>query len=107
MLRGRHRGLPVALDRAVLLPSEFLPSRSPRSSPSSGGDSTKIGGEADALEVNGGFVGAVQDPEALAERMRMRARSISLVVERRQDNMEQMSMRTIREIGRTLPVVLD
>ena len=24
MLRGRHRGLPVALDRAVLLPSEFL-----------------------------------------------------------------------------------
>ncbi|EMD39626.1 hypothetical protein CERSUDRAFT_111935 [Gelatoporia subvermispora B] len=25
MLRGRHRGLPVALDRAVLLPHEFLP----------------------------------------------------------------------------------
>ncbi|KZT28729.1 TrkH-domain-containing protein [Neolentinus lepideus HHB14362 ss-1] len=25
MLRGRHRGLPVALDRAVLLPSEFRP----------------------------------------------------------------------------------
>ncbi|KAI0060371.1 TrkH-domain-containing protein [Artomyces pyxidatus] len=24
MLRGRHRGLPVALDRAVLLPTEFL-----------------------------------------------------------------------------------
>lgn len=23
MLRGRHRGLPVALDRAVLLPHEF------------------------------------------------------------------------------------
>lgn len=23
MLRGRHRGLPVAIDRAVLLPSEF------------------------------------------------------------------------------------
>ncbi|KAF8622670.1 hypothetical protein AX15_006779 [Amanita polypyramis BW_CC] len=25
MLRGRHRGLPVAIDRAVLLPSEFRP----------------------------------------------------------------------------------
>ena len=24
MIRGRHRGLPVALDRAVLMPSEFL-----------------------------------------------------------------------------------
>ncbi len=23
MLRGRHRGLPVAIDRAVMLPSEF------------------------------------------------------------------------------------
>lgn len=23
MIRGRHRGLPVAIDRAVLLPSEF------------------------------------------------------------------------------------
>lgn len=23
MLRGRHRGLPVAIDRAVLLPSEY------------------------------------------------------------------------------------
>ena len=28
MLRGRHRGLPVALDRAVLMPSEFLTTRS-------------------------------------------------------------------------------
>ncbi len=24
MLRGRHRGLPIALDRAVLLPYEFI-----------------------------------------------------------------------------------
>ena len=24
MLRGRHRGLPVAIDRAVLLPGEYL-----------------------------------------------------------------------------------
>ena len=24
MLRGRHRGLPVAIDRAILLPSEFI-----------------------------------------------------------------------------------
>jgi len=24
MLRGRHRGLPVAIDKAVLLPSEYL-----------------------------------------------------------------------------------
>lgn len=25
MIRGRHRGLPVAIDRAVLLPEEFRP----------------------------------------------------------------------------------
>jgi len=24
MLRGRHRGLPVALDRAIVFPSEFV-----------------------------------------------------------------------------------
>ena len=24
MLRGRHRGLPVAVDRAIMLPKEFL-----------------------------------------------------------------------------------
>ena len=24
MIRGRHRGLPVALDRAIMLPKEFL-----------------------------------------------------------------------------------
>lgn len=28
MLRGRHRGLPVALDRAVMLPQEFKRSES-------------------------------------------------------------------------------
>jgi hypothetical protein len=27
MLRGRHRGLPVAIDRAVMLPFEFASSR--------------------------------------------------------------------------------
>lgn len=27
MLRGRHRGLPVAIDRAVMLPFEFQQSR--------------------------------------------------------------------------------
>ena len=27
MIRGRHRGLPVAIDRAVLLPSELKQSR--------------------------------------------------------------------------------
>ncbi|KAJ6589897.1 cation transport protein-domain-containing protein [Mycena vulgaris] len=27
MIRGRHRGLPVAIDRAVLLPMEFAPAR--------------------------------------------------------------------------------
>lgn len=26
MIRGRHRGLPVAIDRAVLLPSEYMKS---------------------------------------------------------------------------------
>ena len=28
MLRGRHRGLPVAIDRAVMLPFEFQPHQS-------------------------------------------------------------------------------
>lgn len=28
MLRGRHRGLPLALDRAVLLPHEFQTAKS-------------------------------------------------------------------------------
>jgi len=27
MLRGRHRGLPVAIDRAILLPNELIPNR--------------------------------------------------------------------------------
>ena len=29
MIRGRHRGLPVAIDRAVILPSEFEKIRDP------------------------------------------------------------------------------
>ncbi|TFK48774.1 TrkH-domain-containing protein [Heliocybe sulcata] len=36
MLRGRHRGLPVALDRAVLLPSEFRPKEKDRQQPDLG-----------------------------------------------------------------------
>lgn len=29
MLRGRHRGLPVAIDRAVLLPDEYAKEKQP------------------------------------------------------------------------------
>jgi hypothetical protein len=29
MIRGRHRGLPVAIDRAVMLPMEFAAPRNP------------------------------------------------------------------------------
>ncbi|KAJ6631576.1 hypothetical protein B0H10DRAFT_501280 [Mycena sp. CBHHK59/15] len=42
MLRGRHRGLPVAIDRAVMLPIEFA----------SKSDVDDGGGQAD-LETNG------------------------------------------------------
>lgn len=35
MLRGRHRGLPVAIDRAVMLPHEFR-QRTPDNEPEEG-----------------------------------------------------------------------
>ncbi|KAI0823989.1 TrkH-domain-containing protein [Trametes gibbosa] len=90
MLRGRHRGLPVALDRAVLMPSEFLVIRShptdqppPHQSPN--------GDEKDAYHVqhseaeDAPQVQLLHDPDELATRMHRRTRTISLVVEERRE----------------------
>jgi hypothetical protein len=44
MLRGRHRGLPVAIDRAVMLPAEFRasqPDEEHEEDDGLGGDTTK------------------------------------------------------------------
>ena len=94
MLRGRHRGLPVALDRAVLLPSEFLPAR-PRAQAArlhargSAKDGDAEGeGETEREKEGADVPGPLQprDEAALAARMRLRTRTISLqVVEERRD----------------------
>ncbi|RPD56080.1 TrkH-domain-containing protein [Lentinus tigrinus ALCF2SS1-7] len=80
MLRGRHRGLPVALDRAVLMPSEFLPP--PRSRPPNNNEDNKgFQHETELADVPS----PLRNPEELQARMRMRTRTISLVVEERRD----------------------
>nr|VWO95950.1 Carboxylic ester hydrolase (EC [Ganoderma boninense] len=84
MLRGRHRGLPVALDRAVLMPSEFLATRSRNPSPPSPpgeqkGEPEKI----DEPDSDPGPPPVVQqdiDKDELAERLRLRTRTVSLQV---------------------------
>lgn len=49
MLRGRHRGLPVAIDRAVMLPFEFERDNITRES------------SAETSEVNGGIAGIINN----------------------------------------------
>ncbi|CDO72194.1 hypothetical protein BN946_scf184970.g46 [Trametes cinnabarina] len=80
MLRGRHRGLPVALDRAVLMPSEFLVIKS----------ENQREGANDEKEARGSpqsprFPQTLHNPDELAAQMRLRTRTISLVVEERRD----------------------
>ncbi|KAH9932738.1 TrkH-domain-containing protein [Epithele typhae] len=78
MIRGRHRGLPVALDRAVLFPSDFLPTRA--TGPSEPEKPPVAAEEAEAEVEAGEVVGPLRDAPALAAKMRMRARTVSLVV---------------------------
>ena len=79
MLRGRHRGLPVALDRAVLMPSEFLETRLVENS-----DAQEKGVQHDG--EHGDVPGPLRrGADELEARMRMRTRTISLVVEERRD----------------------
>ncbi|KAI0763530.1 TrkH-domain-containing protein [Trametes elegans] len=89
MLRGRHRGLPVALDRAVLMPEEFLVihSEAQRQPPLADEDHAEKNAEAgadgaDSLRFPQTLL---HDPDELATRMRLRTRTISLVVEERRD----------------------
>ena len=79
MLRGRHRGLPVALDRAVLMPSEFLAAHSP---PQAHTSSLQEKGVQHGVEQED-TPRTLQDPDEIATRMRMRTRTISLQVESR------------------------
>ncbi|KAH9850186.1 TrkH-domain-containing protein [Lenzites betulinus] len=83
MLRGRHRGLPVALDRAVLMPSEFLVIRSHTTSEPAPAPHGESGDEKEAYhEVDDASqVQRLHDPDELATRMHRRTRTISLVVE--------------------------
>ena len=94
MLRGRHRGLPVALDRAVLLPTEFLPQTQTQTQTQTPAPPEKATEERASPGPSETDVPAplparapAQDPEALRARMRMRTRTISLVVEERRESM--------------------
>ncbi|KAI0718158.1 TrkH-domain-containing protein [Cerioporus squamosus] len=82
MLRGRHRGLPVALDRAVLMPSEFLPTHPTNHPPQSKERDEEVQHDAERADIPS----PLRNPEALQARMRMRTRTISLVVEERRDS---------------------
>ncbi|KAH9891907.1 TrkH-domain-containing protein [Cubamyces lactineus] len=84
MVRGRHRGLPVALDRAVLMPSEFLAIHSQtREHAENTGETEK---RTDGQEEHPQFPQTLHDPDELATRMRLRTRTISLIVEERRES---------------------
>lgn len=81
MLRGRHRGLPVALDRAVLMPSEFL--QPPKSNlPDSHENDKGVQHDPELADIPS----PLRNAEELETRMRMRTRTISLVIEERRDS---------------------
>ncbi|KAI0354804.1 TrkH-domain-containing protein [Trametes cingulata] len=82
MLRGRHRGLPVALDRAVLMPSEFLSIRSATQQAEEHTSEKDPHHDGDAPR----FPQMLHNPDELATRMRLRTRTISLVVEERRES---------------------
>ncbi|OJT12976.1 hypothetical protein TRAPUB_10453 [Trametes pubescens] len=77
MLRGRHRGLPVALDRAVLMPREFLIIHD--------GTQDEGGDEKESEDGRMHHMQVLHDPDELATRMRLRTRTISLIVEERRE----------------------
>ncbi|EIW52424.1 TrkH-domain-containing protein [Trametes versicolor FP-101664 SS1] len=83
MLRGRHRGLPVALDRAVLMPSEFLVIHAGSQQQSDDGQGMN---EKESEDGRMGHMQVLHDPDELATRMRLRTRTISLIVEERRES---------------------
>ncbi|PIL35135.1 transporter [Ganoderma sinense ZZ0214-1] len=80
MLRGRHRGLPVALDRAVLMPSEFLTTRSTAPPPEDQLEVHEKNDEHDPRVENESPPVVQQDKDELAELLRLRTRTISLQI---------------------------
>ncbi|KAI0754516.1 TrkH-domain-containing protein [Daedaleopsis nitida] len=119
MLRGRHRGLPVALDRAVLMPSEFLAERRPRSHSHSHSHSHSLpqspyahrredeNATAEKEAQNDPERGDIprplrRDADEIEARMRTRTRTISLVVEEKREPDAKG-----KEVGMALPWLAD
>ncbi|KAI1788852.1 TrkH-domain-containing protein [Ganoderma leucocontextum] len=81
MLRGRHRGLPVALDRAVLMPSEFLATRSLGRPLEDQPEAAQEKGVQHDPGLEDASPGPLQrDRDELAARMRFRTRTVSLQI---------------------------
>jgi hypothetical protein len=90
MLRGRHRGLPVAIDRAIMLPSEFEKTNDEppvplvghdvrQSSPHSGSLHTR-----DPLPKEDGFAASNEGPDYFEGRLKeddKRSSSYNVLVE--------------------------
>ncbi|KAI0794323.1 TrkH-domain-containing protein [Fomes fomentarius] len=90
MLRGRHRGLPVALDRAVLMPREFLSTSSPgQVQPQT--EKEGVINEKEARDDHDAELGDIAPPLSECDRderkvcVRMRTRTISSIVEEMRD----------------------
>ncbi|EMD41450.1 hypothetical protein CERSUDRAFT_110026 [Gelatoporia subvermispora B] len=61
MLRGRHRGLPVAIDRAILLPEDLVPNK-PADARSQNPTSPAVNGPQDDLAEKGRMSTTVEKP---------------------------------------------
>ena len=100
MIRGRHRGLPVALDWAVLMPSEFLTADSMEPPPEDHREEHEKSDQHDP-DLPGNVIDEVprllqQDRDELAARMRLRTRTISLqVAESRTGEIPEQMMRSL------------
>lgn len=93
MLRGRHRGLPVALDRAVLMPRELLSTSSPswQVQPQTEKEGAINENEKGARDDYDAELGAIALPPSDCDHdepkagVRMRTRTISSIVEETRD----------------------
>ncbi len=93
MLRGRHRGLPVALDRAVLMPRELLSTSSPswQVQPQTEKEGAINENEKGARDDYDAELGAIALPLSDCDHdepkagVRMRTRTISSIVEETRD----------------------
>ncbi|KAI0671153.1 TrkH-domain-containing protein [Trametes maxima] len=92
MIRGRHRGLPVALDRAVLMPSEFLDVQSGSAGSQPDNQTTEKSAQ-DNAEVQR-FPQMLHSPDELANRVRLRTRTVSLILEEKRDTLKEVGSPT-------------